>query len=103
MDTHIMKNYILSCCSTADLPAEHFSKRGIFYACFHYELDGREYSDDLGKSMSFEHFYQAMANGADTKTSQINVAEFTEYFEPFLRAGKDIPVSYTHLTLPTTF
>lgn len=90
MDTHIMKNYILSCCSTADLPAEHFSKRGIFYACFHYELDGREYSDDLGKSMSFEHFYQAMANGADTKTSQINVAEFTEYFEPFLRAGKDI-------------
>ncbi len=90
MDTHIMKNYILSCCSTADLPAEHFSKRGIFYACFHYELDGREYSDDLGKSMSFEHFYQAMANGAATKTSQINVAEFTEYFEPFLRAGKDI-------------
>ncbi len=90
MDTHIMKKYILSCCSTADLPAEHFSKRGISYACFHYELDGREYPDDLGKSMSFEHFYQAMADGAETKTSQINVVEFTEYFEPFLRAGKDV-------------
>ena len=85
-----MKKYILSCCSTADLPAEYFSKRGIFYACFHYELDGREYLDDLGKSMSFEHFYQAMTDGAETKTSQINVAEFTEYFEPFLRSGKDI-------------
>ena len=85
-----MNKYILSCCSTADLPMEHFSRRGIFYACFHYELDGREYPDDLGRSMSFERFYQAMADGAETKTSQINVAEFTEYFEPFLQAGKDI-------------
>ena len=31
-----------------------------------------------------------MANGASTKTSQINVEEFTEYFEPFLKEGKDI-------------
>ena len=85
-----MKEYILSCCSTADLPAEHFTERDIFYACFHYELDGRDYTDDLGKSMSFAHFYQAMTDGAETKTSQINVAEFTEYFEPFLKAGKDI-------------
>lgn len=85
-----MKKYILSCCSTADLSADHFIRRGISYACFHYELDGKEYLDDLGKSMSFEAFYRAMAEGADTKTSQINVEEFTEYFEPFLRAGKDI-------------
>ena len=90
MDIHIMKEYILSCCSTADLPAEHFSKRGIFYACFHYELDGREYVDDLGKSMSFEQFYQAMTDGADTKTSQINTTEFIDYFEPFLKADKDV-------------
>lgn len=85
-----MKKYILSCCSTADLSADHFAKRGISYASFHYELDGGEYLDDLGKSMSFEAFYQAMADGADTKTSQVNVEEFTEYFEPFLRAGKDV-------------
>lgn len=90
-----MKNYILSCCSTADLPADHFAKRGISYVCFHYELNGQEYLDDLGKSMSFEHFYKAMADGAETKTSQVNVAEFTEYFEPFLKAGKDI----LHLSL----
>ena len=85
-----MKKYILSCCSTADLSADHFAKRSISYACFHYELAGKEYLDDLGKSMSFEAFYRAMAEGADTKTSQINVEEFIEYFEPFLRAGKDV-------------
>lgn len=95
MDTQIMKKYILSCCSTADLPADHFARRGISYACFHYQLDGQEYLDDLGKTMSFEHFYKAMADGAETRTSQINVAEFTEYFEPFLKAGKDV----LHLSL----
>lgn len=85
-----MSDYILSCCSTADLTKEHFEKRDINYICFHYELDGVQYPDDLGETMPFNKFYQAMVDGADTKTSQINADEFEEYFEPFLQAGKDI-------------
>lgn len=85
-----MENFILSCCSTADLTKEHFEQRNIHYICFHYELDGVSYQDDLGQSMSFEDFYVAMQNGADTKTSQVNAGEFEEYFEPFLRDGKDV-------------
>ena len=90
-----MHQYVLSCCSTADLSKEHFNKRDISYICFHFELDGKMYRDDLGESISFEEFYQAMANGADTKTSQVNVGEFMEYFESFLKDGKDI----LHVTL----
>mgnify|MGYP002800918156 FL=1 len=37
-----MSDFCLSCCSTADLTAEHFQQRGISYICFHYELDGKE-------------------------------------------------------------
>ncbi len=85
-----MNNYILSCCSTADLAKEHFEKRNLHYICFHYELDGKAYKDDLGESMSFEDFYRAMQNGAETKTSQVNVSEYEEYFETFLKEGKDI-------------
>lgn len=85
-----MSNFVLSCCSTADLTEEHFQKRNIKYICFHYELDGKEYDDDLGKSISFDKFYEAMTNGADTKTSQINAQEFEDYFEKFLKEGKDI-------------
>ena len=85
-----MANYILSCCSTADLTKEHFERRDINYACFHYYLDGVEYSDDLGQSMPFDKFYEAMSNGADTRTSQINIEEFVDYFTPFLKEGKDI-------------
>ncbi len=85
-----MENFILSSCSTADLTKEHFEQRNIHYICFHYELDGVSYQDDLGQSMSFEDFYAAMQNGADTKTSQVNASEFEEYFETFLRDGKDV-------------
>lgn len=85
-----MAEYIISCCSTADLTKEHFKRRDIHYICFHYELDGVQYPDDLGQTMPFDKFYQAMVDGADTKTSQINADEFEEYFEPFLKDGKDI-------------
>nr|WP_294528543.1 DegV family protein [uncultured Blautia sp.] len=85
-----MSDYILSCCSTADLTKEHFEERGISYICFHYQLDGKQYADDLGQSMPFEKFYKAMADGAETKTSQVNAEEFQAYFEKFLKQGKDV-------------
>ncbi|MBE6783563.1 MAG: DegV family protein [Ruminococcaceae bacterium] len=85
-----MADYILSCCSTADLTEEHFEKRNISYICFHFMLDGKQYNDDLGKTIPFDEFYKAMANGAETSTSQVNVDEYIEYFTPFLEAGKDI-------------
>ena len=85
-----MPDYIISCCSTADLSREHFAARDIRYICFHFYLDGKHFYDDLGKSISFPDFYQAMQNGAETKTSQVNEDEFIAYFTPFLEAGKDI-------------
>ncbi len=85
-----MSDYILSCCSTADMTKEHFEERNLSYICFHYELDGKDYMDDLGQTMSMEDFYRAMQDGAETKTSQINAAEYEEYFEGFLKEGKDV-------------
>lgn len=90
-----MSDYVLSCCSTADLSKEHFESRDIHYVCFHYSMDGVEYADDLGQSIPFDTFYAAMANGADTKTSQVSAGEYMAHFEPFLAEGKDI----LHVTL----
>ena len=72
------------------IPPVHAKEDSLNYICFHYELDGKEYKDDLGQSMSFEDFYKAMQEGADTKTSQVNASEYEEYFESFLKEGKDI-------------
>lgn len=85
-----MANYVLSCCSTADLTEEHLAQRDIHYICFHYMLDGVSYPDDLGKSMPFDKFYDAMAHGADTKTAQVSAGEFVAYFRQFLEQGQDI-------------
>ena len=85
-----MADYVLSCCSTADITKEHFESRNISYICFHYFMDGKEYADDLGQSIPFSEFYQKMVDGADTKTSQINIQEYFEYFESFLKEGKDV-------------
>ena len=90
-----MSDYVISCCSTADLSKEHFEKIDVHYCCFHYEMDGVQYLDDLGQSMDFDVFYQRMTDGAMTKTSQINADEYEEYFTQFLSQGKDI----IHLTL----
>ncbi|MDO5381298.1 MAG: DegV family protein [Eubacteriales bacterium] len=85
-----MADYVVSCCSTADLSEKHLNERYIHYICFHYELDGKWYLDDLGKTMDIADFYKAMVEGATTSTSQINAEEYAEYFEQFLKEGKDV-------------
>lgn len=85
-----MADYILATCSTADLSAEYLASRNIEYIGFNYYLAGKEMVDDLGKSLSFKDFYQAMRDGADTKTSQPNADAYVEFCTPFLEQGKDI-------------
>ena len=82
--------YIISTCSTADVTKEFFEKRDIHYVCFHFEVDGKQYPDDLGVSFPLPDFYQAMRDGAMTKTSQVSTGEYIQYFEKFLQEGKDV-------------
>ena len=85
-----MSDYVLSCCSTADLSKEHFQQRDIKYICFHYFIDDEEYPDDLGESMPFDVFYDRMSKGAITRTSQVNISEYVDYFSGFAQKGLDI-------------
>lgn len=86
-----MNKYILSCCSTFDLSKEHFEEKNIQYVCFHYLLNGKQYPDDLGQTMTFAEFYEALRDkNVDVKTSQVNSDEFIKYFTPFLESGNDI-------------
>lgn len=90
-----MGDYVLSCCSTADLTKEQFDRRGIRYICFHFELGGVQYLDDMGVTVPPEKLYQDMLDGASTKTSQVSVGEYMEHFRKILDEGKDV----LHLTL----
>ena len=85
-----MSDYILTCCSPADLSKEHFERIGVRYVCFHYYLSDTEYLDDLGQTIPFEEFYARMSAGEDTRTAQVNVSEYVDFFTPFLEEGKDV-------------
>lgn len=85
-----MFSYVLTCSSTADMPYDYFKKREIPFVSFHYILNGEEYPDDLGQSITFEEFYGKIAAGAMPTTSQVNVVQYIDFFEPFLKEGKDI-------------
>ncbi|MBQ3036678.1 MAG: DegV family protein [Lachnospiraceae bacterium] len=85
-----MGSYVITCCSTVDLPKEYFTQNNIPYACYHYILDGEEYLDDLGQSVPYDEFYRRIDGGSMPTTSQINISEFMAFFEPFLQEGKDI-------------
>ena len=83
-------SYILSCESTADLTAQQFEERNIKYVSFHFALDGHEYLDDLGASVPFEEFYKSIGEGVPSRTSQVNISEYVDFWTPFLKAGEDV-------------
>ena len=53
-----MNQFVLTCCSTADMKKTYFDERQIPYVCFHYLMDGVSYPDDLGQSMPFTTGFQ---------------------------------------------
>ena len=90
-----MGNYLISCESTADYPKSFFDERDIKVVYFHYELDGEAHEDDLYQSISPEEFFGRLKAGSMSRTSQVSVGEYTEFWEPELAAGRDV----LHLTL----
>ena len=92
-----MPDYVLSCCSTADVTREWLESRDIEYLYFNYYLNGEMCKDDFGATNSPAQLYAKMLAGADAKTSQISAGDYMAHFEKFLAAGKDV----LHVTLST--
>ena len=82
--------FVLTCCSTADMPLTFFAERQVPYVCYSYTMDGVERMDDMGKSLPIDEFYARIAAGAQPTTSQVNVSSFLEFFESYLREGQDV-------------
>lgn len=45
-----MNDYVLSCCSTADLSKERFVDRNIQVIYFHFMIGDEDYLDDCGEA-----------------------------------------------------
>ena len=85
-----MSDFILSASSTVDLPREELDKEDIKWIGFPYQIDGEDYIDDLGLTMTLDEFYQRLNDGALSTTSQIIYPTYIKYFEKLLEEDKDI-------------
>lgn len=85
-----MCTFVLTCSSTADMPLSYLRERDIPFICYRYTVDGKDYPDDLGQTVSMDTFYKQIEAGAMPTTTQLNATLFMEFFEPYLAAGKDI-------------
>lgn len=88
-------SYIISCCTTTDMNKEHYEKFNEKTIGFHYMIDGKSYTDDMGETMSMKEFYGHLRAGAETSTSQVAVGEYVDYFRKLLSTGEDV----LHVTL----
>lgn len=90
-----MSDYVLSCSSTADYPRSFFEERHVLLTCFHYNMDGGTYPDDLYARITPHEFFSKIKAGSQPTTSQIAAGEYVATWEPELKAGHDI----LHVTL----
>lgn len=69
--------------SCSDLPLAYVEEHQIPVVNLMYHLNGKDYVDDFGKSLSFTEFYNAVREGAMPTTSQVNVHTFVEIFNQY--------------------
>ena len=75
------RNFTLSCCSTVDVPYHYLESRSIPVLFYTYVVDDVTYVDDMGRDpQALPHFYEMLAAGKLPQTSQVNVAEYMEFF-----------------------
>lgn len=88
------RKVILSADSTCDLGEELKARYDVHYYPFHIILEGKDYQDNVDISVKelFEAYYARKALPA---TAAINVAEYVEYFKPWVDEGFDV----VHLNL----
>lgn len=83
-------SFVLMTDSSTDLPHDYYVKNDVAFIPINYTLDGTEYKDDAGVSMSYADFYTKIRGGAMSTTSMINRQDYITEFESYLKDGKDV-------------
>ncbi|MBS5129003.1 MAG: DegV family protein [Lachnospiraceae bacterium] len=83
-----MRDFIIVTDSTVDLPESMLEEQGIPVLQLNYVLDGKTYEDRKG--LSGREFFDKLREGSMPTTSQVNPEQAREFFESFVKEGKDI-------------
>ncbi len=83
--------YVFMTDSSCDMSVKQVEEAGVKVLPMEFQIDDKYYQHYPDcRMMSLEEFYTAMKNGVMPKTTQINYMSFKNYFEPYLKAGKDV-------------
>jgi len=89
-------SFQLSCESTVDLPYSYVVGRDMSVLFYNYTVDGKEYTDDMGRDAeALPRFYSLLEAGGRAITSQINAAQYEEYFEALLQKGDLLHICFS--------
>ena len=87
--------FILSCESTVDLPYSYMASRDIPVLEYLYTMGGQEYADDMGRDPhAMQNFYERLASGIMSKTSQISAYRYKEFFDRLLQQGDVLHIAF---------
>lgn len=83
--------YVLFTDSTCDLPNDIAEDLDIKVLPMVFLMQEQAYNHFLdAREMSLDEFYTKLKSGVQSQTTQIAFDSYAEYFEPYLKEGKDI-------------
>lgn len=90
-----MRQFVLSCESTIDLPYEKMRARDVevlFYSC---TANGEIFEDDMDRNPeALDAFYEKLESGTVISTSQINDYTYYGYFKELLEKGDVLHIAF---------
>lgn len=83
-----MENFIILTDSCSDLNKSVREQYQIEYLPMHFSENGKDYDADLDwGEISFSDYYNKMRNGTRFITAQVNVSQYKEVFERYVKEG----------------
>lgn len=87
----VFMDYIFMTDSSCDLSDEIAKELNVEILPMEFSMEDKSYLHYAdARMMSLDDFYSKLKSGINSKTTQINYNSFINYFEPYLKAGKDI-------------
>ncbi len=84
-----MSNFILTTESTCDIWREYQNREDLGFIPLSYTVEEKTYFD-TDPDISSHDFYEMMREGKKANTSLVNFDRFVEFFESYLKNGKNV-------------
>lgn len=82
-------SFIICTDSGCDLPIEQLEANNVVVHMMTYNINGEDFRDTM-RTDSLHEFFDKMRGGAVPRTSQVNYADYIEFWTPLLEQGKPI-------------